>query len=154
MKIYTIDQTQTLPIPREQAWNFFSNPANLEDITPSWLKFRILSDAGEEIYPGMLIKYRVSAIANIPMNWVTEITQAEREKYFIDEQRFGPYKFWHHQHHFRAVENGVEIRDIVNYALPFGIFGRLAHAVKVKGQLQEIFEFRRQFLEEKFGEKP
>jgi len=153
LKIYIIDQTQILPVTLEKAWDFFSNPANLEEITPPWLKFNIHSDIEEEMYPGMIIRYRVTALFGIPMNWVTEITQAEKKKYFIDEQRFGPYKFWHHQHHFRAVDNGVEIRDIVHYGLPFGILGRIVHAFKIKGQLREIFEYRQRFLGKRFGEE-
>lgn len=90
----------------------------------------------------------------IKLNWMTEITQVEYEKYFIDEQRFGPFRFWHHQHHFKAIPNGVEMTDILTYGLPVGIFGQMAHALFVKKKLEEIFEFRRTKTIELFGLMP
>ncbi|MCF7805409.1 MAG: SRPBCC family protein [Candidatus Marinimicrobia bacterium] len=147
-----MDETQVLPISLDVAWDFFSDPANLEEITPPWLKFSIQSHDEGEMYPGMLIRYKVTALFGIPMNWITEITQVREGEYFIDEQRFGPYRFWYHQHHFSEVENGTKIRDILHYGLPFGIIGRIVHAVKVKGQLREIFEYRHRILRERFGE--
>ena len=151
MKIYTIHQTQRLPISLEEAWAFFSDPKKLQEITPEKMRFQILSDVPSEIYPGLIIQYKVTAIANISMNWTTEIALVIPGKMFIDEQRFGPYKFWHHQHHFRAIDGGVEIEDLVHYALPFGILGRMVHAIDIRRRLDHIFAYRKQILEQMFG---
>lgn len=108
--------------------------------------------ADEKMYPGMIITYKVSPVAGIKLNWMTEITQVSDQKYFIDEQRFGPYKFWHHQHHFKAVPGGVEMTDILTYGLPMGIFGNIANSVFVARKLQQIFNFRKQKTIELFGD--
>lgn len=146
MKIYTLNRKQTLPITLEQAWPFFSHPSNLEQITPAFLNFHITSDVPEEIYNGLIITYRIAAVAGIPMTWVTEIKQVEPLRQFVDEQRIGPYRFWHHLHRFREVEGGIEMEDTVHYVMPWGWLGRLAHAVFVRERLQEIFDFRREHL--------
>lgn len=105
----------------------------------------------EKMYPGMIITYKVSPILGIKLNWMTEITQVMEGKYFIDEQRFGPYKFWHHQHHFKAVEGGTEMLDILTYGLPFGIIGRMANQLFVAGKLQQVFNYRKKKIIELFG---
>jgi ligand-binding SRPBCC domain-containing protein len=155
MKIYTIKYQQVLPISIEQAWEFFSHPKNLEKITPPWLNFKIRSPAPDELpdamYAGMLVQYHVHPIAGIPVGWTTEITHMQTPHFFVDEQRFGPYKFWHHQHHFKTVAGGVEMTDIIDYALPFGLLGRCLHPWYIKGKLEQIFCFRRQALEQHFG---
>lgn len=102
----------------------------------------------------MIITYKVSPIGGIKLNWMTEITQVEHGKYFIDEQRFGPFKFWHHQHHFKAVPDGVEMTDILTYGLPIGIFGQIAHGLFVKKRLKEIFDFRREKTATLLGAMP
>jgi len=104
------------------------------------------------MYPGMIITYKVSPVAGIKLNWMTEITQVEEHKYFIDEQRFGPYKFWHHQHHFKEIPGGVEMNDILTYGLPMGFFGNIANSVFVASKLQQIFNFRKQKVIELFGD--
>lgn len=153
MKVYLLKQTQILPLSLERAWQYFSNAANLPDLTPPWLKFEVQSELPERMYPGMIARYTVRPILGIPMQWVTEITQVEEKRYFIDEQRFGPYRFWHHQHHFREVVDGVEMTDLVHYALPLGPAGQLVHSLSVYAKLQDIFAYRRQVLEHRFGEK-
>ena len=152
MKLYRIHRTQQLSIPLSEAWEFFADPANLEKITPGWLQFRIENEVEEQMYPGMIISYKIKAIAGIPNSWVTEITQVEPQQYFIDEQRFGPYKFWHHQHHFRPVGDGVEVEDLVHYALPFGFLGRLAHAIDIGRRLKKIFDYRHEKLSRMFNQ--
>ena len=147
MKIYTLTRKQVLPISLEQAWPFFSSPSNLEQITPAFLRFHIVSEVPEEIYPGLIITYRIAAIANIPMLWVTEIKHVIRLHQFVDEQRIGPFRFWHHLHRFREVEGGVEMEDIVNYVMPWGLLGQFVHAVFIRARLKAIFDFRREFLE-------
>ena len=144
--IYTLEVTQFLNIPIGEAWKFFSSPANLEKITPAHMGFVITSGTPASMYPGQIITYRVSPFAGFTTNWVTEITHVSEGSYFVDEQRFGPYRMWHHEHHFTAKNQGVVMTDRVTYKLPFGIFGRMAHALFVRKQLRKIFEFRREFV--------
>jgi ligand-binding SRPBCC domain-containing protein len=151
-KVYNLKTIQKLPITLEQAWEFFSNPANLKEITPDNLGFKIVSQHhGDKMYAGQIIEYTVSPVLGIPMYWMTEITHVEDKKYFVDEQRFGPYSMWHHQHHFKAVEGGVEMTDIVHYKLPFWFLGDIAHALFVKKQLKNIFDYRYKIVSQKFG---
>lgn len=143
MKIYTLSKKQFLPISLDQAWAFFSAPINLKKITPEYMGFEIISDLGDgKMYPGQIISYIVTPILRIPLRWTTEITHVVDLKYFVDEQRFGPYAFWHHQHWFTEVEGGVEMSDIVNYGLPLGFLGRIANSLFVEHQLKKIFEYR------------
>jgi ligand-binding SRPBCC domain-containing protein len=152
LKLYRIYRRQELNLSLEEAWSFFSSPKNLIKITPPYMGFEIkfkLND--DKIFPGMIIEYIVKPLFNIPLKWVTEITHMEEMKYFIDEQRFGPYKMWHHVHRFK-VENGKLImEDIVDYILPFGIFGSIAHCIFVKNRIEEIFDYRSKILKEIFG---
>ncbi len=154
-KVYSIKTVQRIPVSMQQAWNFFSSPANLQKITPSHLGFRIISQHhGEKMYPGQIIEYKVHPLLGIPLYWMTEITHVEEEKFFVDEQRFGPYTMWHHQHHFKTIEGGVEMTDIVHYKLPLWFLGDIAHALFVKKQLNDIFNYRFKRVEELFGSFP
>lgn len=147
MKIFQIKYSQILPISLQDAWKFFSNPRNLNKIIPPWLNFKITSEVASKMYPGQIITYKVSPLFNIPVIWVTEITHVNEPYYFVDEQRFGPYKMWHHEHIFAEIPNvGVEMQDIVTYALPFGIIGNIANALFVRKRVKEIFEYRKQIL--------
>lgn len=151
-KVYSLKTVQKIPVDLETAWNFFSRPANLKDITPKNLGFNIISKYhGEEMYPGQIIEYKVSPLLGIPLYWMTEITHVQDKKYFVDEQRYGPYSMWHHQHHFKAIEGGVEMTDIVHYKLPLWFLGDIANTIMVKAQLKKIFGFRVTAVEEKFG---
>jgi len=152
MGVYTVKTIQQLPISIEQAWDFLSSPKNLQKITPAHMGFEILTEnLLEKVYPGMIIQYNVRPLLNIPMLWVTEITHVDHLKFFVDEQRVGPYRIWHHEHHLKAIPGGVEMNDIVTYQPPFGIFGSIANTLFIKGQLKEIFAFREQKLNELFG---
>ena len=151
MKVYTLKAIQNLPIGIEEAWEFFSNPNNLAVITPEWLNFKVTSKLPDKMYPGMMISYKVHPVLGIPLNWVTEITHVKEPFYFVDEQRFGPYKLWHHQHHFQETENGIEMTDIVNYALPFDPFSRPINSLLVKNRVGEIFKFREKKLVDLFS---
>jgi ligand-binding SRPBCC domain-containing protein len=153
MKSYHLEFTQKVPITIKEAWAFFSSPMNLAKITPKEMGFEVTSapSKGETMYPGMIITYKVSPITGIRLNWMTEITQVQHEKYFIDEQRFGPYKFWHHQHHFEEIRGGVLMHDILTYGLPMGIFGQMANGIFVAGKLQQIFSYRKAIVENMFG---
>ena len=113
--------------------------------------FRILySSGGSKIYPGQIIQYIVYGLPEIPMKWTTEITHVQEPNYFVDEQRFGPYSLWHHQHHFKEVASGVEITDEVNYAIPLGPLGRFAHWLFVGKEVNTIFEHRKMTLDKYF----
>lgn len=152
MKIYQLKTTQKLPISLNNAWDFFSNPENLSKITPDWLNFEITSDLSGKMYAGLIITYKVRPMLNIPQTWVTEITHVNEPNYFVDEQRFGPYKMWHHEHIFEEIpDGGVEMTDIVSYALPFGFLGRIANALFVRRKIESIFKYREIVLSKMFG---
>lgn len=148
--MYQIKRTQLVKTDLETCWKFFSAPENLQKITPGYMKFRVLTETPAEIYEGLIIAYKISPVMHIPLSWVTEITVVEDQRYFVDEQRQGPYKMWHHEHHFKAVEGGVEMTNIVSYSLPFGILGKLAHRLFVRKQLEGIFDYRFQEVEKRF----
>ena len=140
-----------LPITREEAWAFFSNPHNLPKITPPELNLRITSGAEGEIYSGMIITYSVTPFSFVKSGWATEITAVDSLRYFVDEQRFGPYRFWHHKHFFADAGQETEVRDLVHYALPFDPFGRMIHPLFVRKKLDSIFEYRSAQLRSLFG---
>jgi ligand-binding SRPBCC domain-containing protein len=151
-KVYSLKTVQKLPISLDEAWDFFSSPANLQKITPANMGFEIISKHhGEVMYAGQIIEYKVKPVLGIPLYWMTEITQVVDKHFFIDEQRFGPYSLWHHQHHFKTVDGGVEMTDIVHYKLPFWFLGDIANTLFVKKQLNGIFDFRFKKVEELFG---
>jgi len=141
---------QFVPSSLDVVWEFFSSPSNLSKITPPEMGFTITSPVQPEMYPGMFITYKVSPAFGIKLNWVTEITQIRKHEFFIDEQRRGPYSIWHHEHHFKAVEGGVEMRDILYYRVPFGFIGKLVNYVFVKKKVKQIFTFREQRIKELF----
>jgi len=142
----TLEFKLFLPIKIEEAWEFFSNPANLSRITPKNMNFLVTSKLPEKVYPGLIITYKVSPLFNISMNWVTEISQVQEPTYFVDEQRSGPYSIWHHEHHFEPVENGVMMTDKLFYKVPFGLFGKLLDSIFINRQVLGIFKYRAEFL--------
>lgn len=142
-----LEFNQFLPVKTEQAWAFFSNPANLSRITPRKMNFIITSGVPENIYPGLIITYKVSPVFGIPLNWVTEITQVKEPFYFVDEQRSGPYAIWHHEHHFEAAGNGVMMTDKLFYKIPLGGFGNLLDRIFIHREVRGIFEFRKKVME-------
>lgn len=115
--------------------------------------FVVTSDfkQGDRVYPGMIITYKISPLFGIKMNWMTEITHVKEHEYFVDEQRFGPYALWHHQHHFKTVDGGVQMTDMVNYAIGYGFIGRMANSLIVAKKLKQVFEFREKVIKEMFG---
>ena len=151
MKVHTLEREQWLPISIEEAWAFFSTPRNLDRITPPDLGFRIKSLPSEEMYEGEIITYQVKILPGLWVPWVTEIKSVQEGHSFIDEQRSGPYKFWHHRHSFEEADGGTRMKDLVHYSIGFWPFGEVAHALFVKKKLQWIFDFRRKILEEEFG---
>lgn len=144
---------QFIPISLDEAWEFFSDPVNLEMLTPPDMRFQITSESpGRKMYPGMIITYIVSPLLRIPMHWMTEITQVKEKEYFIDDQKSGPFKIWHHQHHFEEVNGGVEMTDIIYYKVGFGFIGAIANSLFVKKRVKKIFEFRQQVLDRLFAQ--
>ena len=158
MSLHRFEAVQRVPIPRSEAWAFFSDPRNLAVITPPDMGFEISSDLPERIHPGLIVTYRVRPLARVPVTWVTEISHVVEGELFVDDQRLGPYRFWHHQHHFADVPGGTdgaggtEMRDIVHYALPFGPLGAVLDRLLVAPRVRAIFEFRRGVLEQRFGQ--
>ena len=151
MKLYQLHSKQALPISKGDAWNFLSDPNNLKIITPNHMGFNILSGADRQMFPGQIIQYKVSPFPGYTTKWVTEITHVRVGEYFVDEQRFGPYALWHHKHFIKEISDGVEMEDIIDYKIPFGVLGQLAHGLFVKKQLLEIFRYREARLTELFG---
>ncbi len=140
-----------IPKPLEEVWHFFSRPENLNDLTPEDVQFNMISDLeGVEMYQGMLIEYFIAPLAGIPMYWMTEITQIEKGRYFIDEQRYGPYSLWHHEHWFEPVDGGVQMRDILYYKIPFGPIGTLADRILVGKKVEGIFDYREEAVKRLF----
>lgn len=153
MAIYQIKTVQRLPITLEKAWDFISSPYNLQTITPPHMGFKITNGVtqNDKMFAGQIIVYKLSPLPLYTTEWVTEITHVREGEYFIDEQRFGPYALWHHQHHLTPIEGGVLMEDTIHFKLPFGWLGRLAYGLLVKRQLNQIFEFRHKTLESLFG---
>ena len=153
MKLYSLRTEQRLPLAIGEAWDFFSNPANLQEITPPAMRFEVTSEVPSRMHPGLIVTYRVRPLLGVPVRWVTEITHLVEPYLFVDEQRFGPYRFWHHQHHFREIEGGVEMVDLVHYAPPTPA-APLLDRLLIGGKLKQIFDFRREVLVRRFGELP
>ena len=150
--IYQFKTKQLLKSDLETVWDFVSSPRNLKKITPPYMGFDITSkDLPLKMYPGMIISYKVSPLLSIPTTWVTEITQVEKQKFFIDEQRVGPYTMWHHQHFLEETKDGILMTDIVTYKPPFGILGSIANSLFIKKKLKSIFDYRFVALEKIFN---
>ncbi|HAY3542949.1 TPA: SRPBCC family protein [Elizabethkingia anophelis] len=151
---YHLYREQQLNCNIEEVWDFFSSPLNLSKITPKDMKFTVLSDLkNTAIYEGMEIDYLVSPVLGIPLQWKTRITQVNYQKSFTDLQAKGPYRYWNHYHEFIENDKGVLMKDSVDYELPFGLLGKLAHSLFVHKRLKSIFEFRYNFLEGYFNRK-
>ena len=151
MKIFTLHKKQKLPISLDEAWAFLCNPANLSKLTPQEMNMKIISGADRPMYAGQVIQYSVRPIPGFKTKWVSEITQYKDKTYFVDLQLYGPYACWHHKHFVHEIEGGVEMEDIIDYRVPFGILGRLLHPVLVKPKLEGIFNYRKKQLKQLFG---
>lgn len=151
MSLYQIHTIQKLPISAHTAWDFLSDPKNLQIITPINMRFTIVGGADRCMYQGQIIQYTVKPFPFIKVKWVTEITHIQSKEYFVDEQRFGPYSFWHHKHFIKPIKGGVLMEDIVDYKLPLGFLGKIMHSLIVKNQLKTIFNYREKKLIEIFG---
>lgn len=150
--LHQLQTTQFIKSDIATVWEFMSSPKNLATITPSYMQFEILSDLGDQkMYAGQIIEYFVRPVLGIKMHWVTEITQVKENEYFVDEQRFGPYAFWHHKHFLKETKGGVEMYDLIHYQLPLGLIGKIGNSLFVKKQVQEVFDYRYQVIEKKFN---
>tara|TARA_R110002050_G_scaffold75052_7_gene160959 strand:+ start:117 stop:572 length:456 start_codon:yes stop_codon:yes gene_type:complete len=151
MGFYQFKRTQEIKTSVDEIWKFISDPSNLKLITPDYMGFDITSEnIPSQMYEGMIISYKVSPLLGIKTTWVTEITHLKKNSYFVDEQRVGPYRIWHHQHIVKPITNGTLMTDIVSYQPPLGFLGSIANELIIKGKLQEIFEYRTNALEEIF----
>lgn len=148
-KRYHLERVQLVPAPRLAVFEFFSRAQNLELLTPPFLNFQILTPPPIEMRPGALIEYRIG-LAGVPMKWLTEIQEWVPTERFVDAQLRGPYRYWHHTHEFRDTEGGTQMRDCVDYELPLGPLGTLAHALMVERLLKKIFDYRVEAVERAF----
>ena len=151
-QIYQLSAKINLPIGLDEAWHFLSDPSNLKVITPDYMGFQIISKIEPAMYAGQMISYKVSPLLGLKLNWLTEITHVDDKKYFVDEQRIGPYSMWHHKHFLKEIEGGTEITDVVHYKLPLSFIANRFHSILVKPKLKEIFEYRTNALLTMFGE--
>lgn len=150
MKLYTLEDRTVLNTNIESAWDFFQNPHNLKLITPPELNLVVTSNTPNKVHAGIIITYLVRPLPFLSFNWITEITHLQAPTMFIDEQRFGPYKFWHHQHHLKEVGGKVENHDIVNYGITSLPGSDIINAILVRPKLNRIFQYRREKLAEIF----
>ena len=153
MPTYQFKRVQEFSVPTHVLWDFISSPANLKRITPDYMGFDITSpDLPKRMYEGMIISYTVRPLLHIPMTWVTEITHVNEGAYFVDEQRMGPYKMWHHEHHLEVMNDRVKMTDLITYTPPLGLLGAIANRLFIKKQLEEIFDYRQEVLHKLFGQ--
>ena len=148
--MHKLKQEQFLPITLDEAWDFFSTPKNLNEVTPDDMVFEIMSELPDTMYEGLLIHYRLKPMLNIPIEWCTEITHIKEKEYFVDEQRKGPYNIWYHEHHFRAVPGGVMMTDLLHYDIGKTVIGWMAGKLFVDNKVKTIFEYRQKALETLF----
>ena len=152
MGFFQLKRVQKVNASLNDMWDFISSPENLKEITPEYLGFDIITkDLAPQMYSGMMISYTVKPLLGLKTLWVTEITHVKEKSYFVDEQRVGPYKIWHHEHFIEEIENGVLIKDIVSYTPPLGVLGNLANKLIINKKLNEIFNYRTKAIENKFG---
>lgn len=152
--IHTLTSKQLLKADLDTVWDFFSRPQNLDWMTPDDMKFKITSpNLPEKTYQGQIITYDIEILPKFPQSWVTEITLIQEKKLFVDEQRFGPYTMWHHEHHFEEVGGDVMMTDIISFKLPLGILGDAVASSMIEKRLKTIFEYRFHFCERYFNKK-
>ena len=150
--LYTLYAKQTVAKEIDLLWDFFRKPRNLNKLTPEDVEFKITSGKSDDFYEGKIISYKIRPFKMINLNCVTEISQVKEGFYFVDNQIFGPYKMWHHEHHFKSNGDGTtDIIDKVKYKLPFYILGRLMHKIFIKRKLVNIFMFRQKQINNLFN---
>jgi ligand-binding SRPBCC domain-containing protein len=152
MSLHSLRIVQKIPVPVRQAWDFFSQPSNLQLITPASFQFNILTQLDDKpIYTGQIIDYTVKPIFKIRMRWRTIITRVDEEVLFVDEQQRGPFRYWQHTHHFRVIEGGTEMTDELKYEIPGWFAGDIINAVLIRKDLKKLFAYRYTRIAERFG---
>jgi ligand-binding SRPBCC domain-containing protein len=150
LKLNRLYREQKINAGINEVWDYFSSPSNLPIITPKWLNFELVSQVPDDMYEGLIIEYKVSPILNIPFKWITEITYVNKPYFFVDEQRFGPYKFWHHKHFFKELDDGSTLMsDEVHYIVTFNFLDKMLIAKRLKS----IFDYRFKKIEEIFNKR-
>ncbi len=153
MSVNRLFYTQGIPAGIKEVWDFFSNPLNLAEITPPDMHMRITNEVdGGSLYEGMIINYTLFPFLNFPVRWSTQIIHVDKPHEFWDEQKYGPYEYWHHKHRFREIPEGVEMTDIIDYKLPYGLLGEALNQLLIHHRLEEVFAYRRKKIEEIFGD--
>jgi ligand-binding SRPBCC domain-containing protein len=147
--VHQLEREQMIPAAASAVWAFFANPKNLNALTPPSMHFQLLGDV-PPMYEGQMISYRIRVAPLVRLRWLTEIVHVEPGRYFVDEQRVGPYRVWHHEHHFAESAGGTLMVDRVTYALPLGVVGDWVHAAWVRPQLRKIFDYRSAKIRELF----
>lgn len=151
MNIYRLHYQQELKLSVQEAWDFFSSPYYLNEITPDFFHVDITSPVPEKIYAGLMIRYRMKAVMGLPMSWLSEVSHCDEPRRFVYQQALGPFKFWSHEVFLTETERGVVLEDIVFYAMPFAYLGPLLNACLIGKKLERIFQTRRQRLEDRWG---
>jgi len=151
MALHNLTYVQQLPVSIDAAWTFFSSPSNFVRITPPEMMVTITSGTGKYIYEGMIITYTLYPFMMLPVRWETEIAQVTKPYFFEDIQKSGPYEYWHHRHTFSEIDGGVEMTDVLQYSLPMGFFGELVNMLIVSRRLEEVFNYRKNRIEEILG---
>jgi len=151
MEFHTLKREQWIPRSIQEVFAFFADAHNLEQITPRWLNFKIQSVDSQPVREGTMIRYRLK-LHGLPVYWRTEIRQWQAPNRFVDVQRSGPYRLWHHTHVFEAHGDRTKMIDVVRYRLPFGMLGRLVNKLMVRRDVEKIFDYRRQTIEHLFGQ--
>ena len=153
MSLHTLHREQIILAPRQQIWEYFCDPCNLNEMTPPDMNFEIITQNLPRMYAGQLIEYRVEFIRGLRSRWLTEIAHVREQEYFVDEQRSGPYQFWYHEHTFQIVPGGTFMIDNVTYSIGFGALGDVLNAVWIGARLKSIFDFRVQMIKQIFPER-
>lgn len=154
MKIYQLYRRQKLKLSRQMAWDFFSSPYYLNEITPGFFNVEITSRVPEKIYAGLMISYRMKAVFGMPMAWLSEVSHCDEPHRFVYQQAVGPFKFWSHEVCLTEADDGIVVEDIVFYAMPWAWFGQCMHALLIGGKLQRIFDTRSEYLQKRWGVAP
>jgi ligand-binding SRPBCC domain-containing protein len=153
MSVNRLIYTQKISAAIEEVWDFFADPMNLVFITPQEMHMRITNEGTiGRLQKGMIISYKLFPFFDFPVKWSTRITHVDRPRGFEDEQEEGPYEFWHHRHVFKEVPGGVEVTDIIEYKIPFGLFGKMLDMLLIQSRLEYVFAYRRRKIGEIFGE--
>ena len=150
MRVHLLERSQRLPGPPEEVFAFFGEAHNLEEITPPFLGFEVVTPRPIDMKAGTLIEYRLK-LHGVRLSWLTRIEVWEPGQRFVDRQLEGPYRLWHHTHVFERDGEGTIMRDVVRYALPLGPLGEMARLVLVRRDLDRIFDFRQDEVSRRFN---